>query len=702
MLSSFPFVEIVPLPPIWHPYLQSAERPPGFRGDACPGVACLPPAKAVRKLRVAADDGSVRQVMVFAEHGIERYLPFALFVDEFRRAHAAHSASAAAVSAPDDEQNAAGSKANSSAAAAAPSASDASNTLFFVPYIVQLPDTNASMRSRLHAALRDATLRSVKAHPPRHHHHRRRRQLTSPGSDTPPRTPPPPNHFVVVPRVCSCPSRAGTAGGHAQRARWCAANNAGLTAAEACARTSKEACEPFRDHPLLRRSVRVVAYEQLAAADRAGGGGGAGWRGGGGGGGGGMAIRAEQGRQSAPPRLPNLVMPYPSSIVGPVASSTPPTASAASMAASASHAAATRATSMTATTPLLLRTPWAWTLPAPPAPWDWTPRKPILVFAAMGALTNASKMSEAELAQRTAVACSVAERRKMVASPCAGRACRFAARLRLARQLHAHRHRADATGTSTSTSASTSAVERACLRQGNLLTGRGGGTSGNTGNGGGGGGGGGGLRCPEVLIAEFWLPHDTPHGVVGYDAHGKPIDPAKTARRRIPRGGDAPLFVDERSNGDVASLYRVMLASTFCLSLGGDTPTRKSTIDAIAAQCIPVLFSFGGDTMALDQLPFRRAIPYDQLVHVIPLEAIVDTTSSDSTARSTPASTPSAAATDDDVVRMLRAVPAAEVRAKRAALRWWGPRLQYAFGTSVGGGANAVQMVLRELASEVT
>ena len=92
-MSSVPVVEIVPLPPIWHPYLQSVERPPGFRGDACPGVACLPPAKAVRKLRVAADDGTVRQVMVFAEHGIERYLPFALFVDEFRRAHAAHSGS---------------------------------------------------------------------------------------------------------------------------------------------------------------------------------------------------------------------------------------------------------------------------------------------------------------------------------------------------------------------------------------------------------------------------------------------------------------------------------------------------------------------------------------------------------------------------------------------------------------------------------
>ena len=644
-------VEIVALPPIWHPYLAS-DRPPGFRGDACPGVACLPPAKAVRKLRVAAEDGSVRQVMVFAEHGIERYLPFALFVDELRRTHAARSTSTM----PLGDEDAAASKANSSDAAG-DSASDAP-TLYFVPYIVQLPDTNTSMRARLHAALRDATLRSVKAHPPRH-----RRQPTSPG------TPPPPNHFVVVPRVCSCPSRAGAVG-HAQRARWCAANNAGLTAAEACARTSKEACEPFRDHPLLRHSVRVVAYEQLSAADRAGRGGGEGGRGRG------MSTRAGRGIQTAPPRLPNLVMPYPSSIVGPVAPTMPHAASAPA----ATDAIDATSATVTATSRLLLRAPWAWTLPAPPAPWDWTPRKPILVFAAMGALTNASKMSAAELAQRTAVACSADERRRMASSPCAGRACRFVARLRLARQLHAHRHRGDTTSAST--------VERACLRQGNLLTG---GSGGAGGGGGGGGGGAGGLRCPEVLITEFWLPHDTPHGVVGFDAHGKPIDPAKTSRRRIPRGDDAPLYLDERSNADVASLYRVMLASTFCLSLGGDTPTRKSTIDAIAAHCIPVLFSFRGDTMALDQLPFRREIPYDKLIHVIPLEAVVDAAAGTSAA-------PSATATDD-VVRMLRDVPEREVRAKRAALRHWGPRLQYAFGTSPGAGANAVQMVLRELSS---
>ena len=150
---------IVPLPAIWQPYLA---QHPGHRGDTCPGGTCLPAARAVRKVRVAAADGRVRQVMVFAEHGVERYLPFALFVDELRRQQPHRAAAAAAVR------------------PAVPS-------LYFVPYVVQLPDTNASKRAALHAALSEATLRSVRAHP------------AAPGRA--------PNHFIVVPRVCSCPWR---------------------------------------------------------------------------------------------------------------------------------------------------------------------------------------------------------------------------------------------------------------------------------------------------------------------------------------------------------------------------------------------------------------------------------------------------------------------------------------------------------------
>ena len=323
-------VDIVQLPAVWQPFLA---HNPGHRGDACPGIACLPPDRAVRKLRVAAVDGSVRQVLVFAEHGVERYLPFALFVDELRRQHAA-------------------------AAAAAATAGPAS--LYFVPYIVQLPDTNASMRATLHAALHDATLRSVRAHPP------------APGRG--------PNHFIVVPRVCSCASRP------ARRAQFCGRNNAGLTAAEACARSSREACDPFRDAPpLLRGAVRVLAWEQISPRD--------------------LALSAHAGGGGGR-RLPNLVVPYPSSVVGPVREG---------------HHARPTPAGAPRRAPPLLRAPWAWTLPATPGRWRWQPRKTVLAFAALGSPTNASRASAAELRRRAGAACSGEAGAAMAVSACAGR-----------------------------------------------------------------------------------------------------------------------------------------------------------------------------------------------------------------------------------------------------------------------------------------
>lgn len=44
---------------------------------------------------------------------------------------------------------------------------------------------------------------------------------------------------------------------------------------------------------------------------------------------------------------------------------------------------------------------------------------------------------------------------------------------------------------------------------------------------------------------------------------------------------DQPLYVDDREANDVLAVYRVMLSSTFCVHIGGDTPTRKSFVDAI-------------------------------------------------------------------------------------------------------------------------
>jgi hypothetical protein len=50
-----------------------------------------------------------------------------------------------------------------------------------------------------------------------------------------------------------------------------------------------------------------------------------------------------------------------------------------------------------------------------------------------------------------------------------------------------------------------------------------------------------------------------------------------------------------------------MLLSTFCIHIGGDTPTRKSLIDAIMASCIPVVFQ--NDTVLAESLPFADRIP---------------------------------------------------------------------------------------------
>ena len=167
-----------------------------------------------------------------------------------------------------------------------------------------------------------------------------------------------------------------------------------------------QACEPFKDHPLLRRSVRVVSYEQIAQADR---------RGSGGGGGGGGGDDDEQGPRAAGARLPNLVMPYPSSIVGPTSDgagrrrkpqgqdapiSAPPPAALGAAGQQRGRRLGHQILGQQRGRRLgqhplgqhpLLRPAWAWTLPAPPGAWDWAPRKSMLVFAAFGSLTNASR-----------------------------------------------------------------------------------------------------------------------------------------------------------------------------------------------------------------------------------------------------------------------------------------------------------------------
>ena len=94
-----------------------------------------------------------------------------------------------------------------------------------------------------------------------------------------------------------------------------------------------------------------------------------------------------------------------------------------------------------------------------------------------------------------------------------------------------------------------------------------------------------------------------------------------------------------------------------------------------------MLFPFRGDNLTLGQLPFRERIPYEQLVLQIPLETLTD---------------PGA----PDVVQQLRAVPEEVIRAKQAALRRWGPLLQYTYGTPPdheGPAGGAARMALQAL-----
>jgi len=311
--------------------------------------------------------------------------------------------------------------------------------LFLVPVVPIPPSANASTRMLLSLGLQEAVRRSVEAHPP------------PPGSRGP-------NDFMLVARVCSCFISASRRPHLGSRAR--------------------DECQPFprTGRSLeLSQAVRVLSYEQVTPLDRQ-------W----------------STSRSTAPRLANLVVPYPSSLLG----------------ADASKGRA--------------------------APWAVDLAKPVRVFSAFGMLSNLTALSRSQLRANYALHCSPAEQRMIDASSCYGKRCRFALRALVLQQLDAarlaahERHR-----------------ERSCLREGK--------------------------RCPAVMSLSFWAPHD---GGEGY---------GKLSSHHASKHKEEPLYVDDREANDVLAVYRVMLSSTFCVHIGGDTPTRKSFIDAIMATCIPAL-----------------------------------------------------------------------------------------------------------------
>ncbi len=135
--------------------------------------------------------------------------------------------------------------------------SPARKHLFLVPAVPMPPTANASVRMLLSLGLQEAVRRSVDAHPP---------PAGSRG----------PNHFMIVARVCSCFISASRRPHLGSRAR--------------------DECQPFPRSGRnleLSHAVRVLSYEQVTPLDRQ-------W----------SANRAQA------PRLANLVVPYPSSLLG--------------------------------------------------------------------------------------------------------------------------------------------------------------------------------------------------------------------------------------------------------------------------------------------------------------------------------------------------------------------------------------------------
>ena len=98
-----------------------------------------------------------------------------------------------------------------------------------------------------------------------------------------------------------------------------------------------------------------------------------------------------------------------------------------------------------------------------------------------------------------------------------------------------------------------------------------------------------------------------------------------------------------------------MLLSDFCVHIGGDTPTRKSFVDAILAACIPVILR--NDSVFVQSLPYSHVIPYLSFCVHVPETSLL--------------------AGQAHVVRDLVAISQAEIRRRRALMLRWAPLLYY-------------------------
>ena len=163
---------------------------------------------------------------------------------------------------------------------------------------------------------------------------------------------------------------------------------------------------------------------------------------------------------------------------------------------------------------------------------------------------------------------------------------------------------------------------------------------------------------PRVMSLVFWAFHDGGEGVA--------------SSRRITKPQRRPLYIDDREANDVLTVYRVMLSSTFCIHIGGDTPTRKSFIDAIMAVCIPVVFQT--DSVLFDSLPYSDQIPYlKMVVHVPIMEELT------SQAQSGWNSENGIGGKKGQLMEHLRSIPDEVIKEKQRLLREYAPLLSYPY-----------------------
>jgi hypothetical protein len=182
---------------------------------------------------------------------------------------------------------------------------------------------------------------------------------------------------------------------------------------------------------------------------------------------------------------------------------------------------------------------------------------------------------------------------------------------------------------------------------------------------------------------EIWYHHWRHH----FFSKGKCLPGCYTLRDKLlasmqqcARTGGSCVVVNDVSSP--RKLFQLMANATFCLQPPGDTLGRKSFFDGLLLGCIPVVMRL--DAPAVEQMPFSRIVPYEELVVVLPMEAIANGSLA-------------------NPIESLFAMGIAEVRRRQRAIQRYARMLAFSATNSSEGGYNdlsrpdALAMTLAEV-----